>query len=109
MKCRSGIRSRRQRTSVDSPTAAGPDSTITRPVPTGRPSVLIDSPGLPAGPTRPLAAARLGVPPQAFRPASSSDLRKVELFQQGLALTVAEPAQAARRGDLQLGHDFLRL
>ncbi|BCI89124.1 hypothetical protein NIIDMKKI_43300 [Mycobacterium kansasii] len=33
LKCRFGIRSRRHRTTVDLPTAEGPDNTTTRPVP----------------------------------------------------------------------------
>ena len=45
----------------------------------------------------------------AVRPSPALIRREVELFQQGLALTIAEAAQAAGRGDLELGHDLLRL
>jgi len=45
----------------------------------------------------------------AYRRNPSTYLGEVELRQQGLALTIAEAAQTARRGNLQLGHDLLRL
>src|SRR5690625_371175 len=81
LKYRSGTRSRRQRTTLDLPTADGPDSTTTRP------------------------ACRLSGPPPAFTVGSG----EVELLQQRLALPVAQAAQPAGGGDLQLGHDLLRL
>src|SRR4029079_3485794 len=80
-KCRSGTRSRRQRTTVDFPTADGPDSTTT-------------------------GAFVLPGPPPSF---TDLRLREVELFQKRLSLTVTQAAQPAGRGDLEFGHDLLRL
>src|SRR3954470_4917819 len=73
------MRSRRQRTTVDLPTADGPDNTTT-------------------------GAFELPGPPPSF-----TDSLLVELLQQGLALTIPQPAQAAGRSDLEFGHDLLRL
>src|ERR1700761_4479269 len=83
------MRSRRHRTTLDLPTAEGPDSTTTRPLPGPRPAL-----------TGALGSAGVQRCPARLR---------AELFQQCLALTIAEAAQTAGRGDLELGHDFLRL
>src|ERR1700761_7228380 len=83
------MRSRRHRTTLDLPTAEGPDSTTTRPLPGPRPAL-----------TGALGSAGVQRCPARLR---------AELFQQGLALTITEAAQTAGRGDLELGHDFLRL
>ena len=105
LKCRSGIRSRRQRTSVDLPTADGPDSTTTRPVAaarllSGAPSVLNDSPGR--------RRAHRPALPQALRPASSPEEAKPNFSSRALRHGRRDRATPGR-GDLQLGHDFLRL
>ncbi|CDZ88366.1 hypothetical protein RHRU231_400008 [Rhodococcus ruber] len=84
---RSGTRLRSRRTTVDFPTAEGPASTTSRPLRVVEP--LSDTV---------CASATTGC----------SGV-EVEPGEQRLALTVAQAAQAARRGDLEFGHDLLRL